>query len=273
MAATHKGAISFGFVHIPISLYTATQDADLHFNQLHKEDNSRIRYKKVCSHCGKEVKSEDIVKGFEFDKDEYVIMTDDDFEQAKTEKDKTIHLLHFTDLNSIEPIYFEKTYHAVPDSGADEAFQLLRKAMLDSGKIAVAQTVMGNSEKLLTLIPTEEGLLVETMFFENEIKEIPKAIKQVEIKPAELKLANTIIDSMTKDFDPTAYKDNYQIRLREIIENKRTGKETASDKGEAPNNVISLQDALKRTIEESKKKTKKTTEKKTAKTKSARKGA
>ena len=112
MAVSHRGAISFGMVHIPVGLYTATQDVDIHFNQLCKEDGSRVKYKKVCANCGKEVSAKDIVKGFEYEKGKYVTLTDDDFEQAKTEKDKTIHILHFTNLSNIRPVYYDKTYHA-----------------------------------------------------------------------------------------------------------------------------------------------------------------
>lgn len=110
MAAAFKGAISFGLVHIPVSLYTATQDNDIHYNQLCEDDKSRIKYNKVCAHCGKEVTASDIVKGFEYEKGKYVIVTEDDFEKAKSEKDRGIHILHFTDLNSIRPIYYDKTY-------------------------------------------------------------------------------------------------------------------------------------------------------------------
>lgn len=130
MAVSHRGAISFGMVHIPVGLYTATQDNDIHFNQLCKEDGSRVKYKKVCAYCGKEVGTEDIVKGFEYEKGKYVTMTDDDFEKAKTEKDKTIHILHFAELSSIRPIYSDKTYHAVigvegePFDNADYIFEL-----------------------------------------------------------------------------------------------------------------------------------------------------
>ena len=143
MAVSHRGAISFGMVYIPVGLYTATQDNDIHFNQLCKEDGSRVKYKKICSGCGKEIGAGGIVKGFEYEKGKYVTLSDDDFEKAKSEKDKTIHILHFTDLQNIRPIFFEKTYHAVPEKGGDKAFELLRRAMEEEGKVAVAKTVMG----------------------------------------------------------------------------------------------------------------------------------
>jgi DNA end-binding protein Ku len=130
MPVSHKGAISFGLVHIPVALYTATQDNDISFNQLHKEDNQRVGYKKVCGHCGKEGAFGDIIKGFEYDKDKYVVVTDEDFKKIKTEKDKTIQILHFANLNQISPVYYDKTYQAIPEAGGEKAFELLRAAMM-----------------------------------------------------------------------------------------------------------------------------------------------
>lgn len=134
MPVAHKGAISFGLVHIPVGLYTATQDNDLQFNQLCKEDGSRVRYKKVCSHCGKEVANADIVKGFEYEKGKYVTLTDKEFEKAKSQKDKLIYIISFANLSEVKPIYFDKTYHIVPEKGGDKAFNLLYTAMKDLKK-------------------------------------------------------------------------------------------------------------------------------------------
>ena len=244
-----KSAISFGLVHIPISLYTATTDIDIRFNQLHRETNERIRYKKTCANCGEEVKPEDIVKGFEYEKDQYVIITDEDFEKITTEKDKTIQILHFADLDEISPVYYEKTYHAVPEPGGEKAFELLRSALSDEGKIAIAKTVLGAKETLLSLIPNDNGILVETMFYENEIKELPKSYTKPPIADAELSMAKTLIASMDKPFDPAEYHDEYQIRLRELISQKIAGKETVTPASEPQSNVIDLMEALKKSVE------------------------
>ena len=250
MAVSHKGAISFGLVYIPVSLYTATQDNDVHFNQLHKEDHSRIRYKKTCAHCGKEVTSSDIIKGFEYDKDKYVIVTEDDLEKIKTEKDKTIQILQFADLETINPIYYEKSYHTVPETGGEKAFELLRTAMKEENKVAIAKTVMGNKETLLAIIPAQDNILVSTMFFEDDIKEIPKSFVKPDLNEGDLTMAKTLIQSMAKPFDPTLYNDEYQERLRDLIEQKIAGKEIVAAKEEEPSNVIDLMDALKRSIEQ-----------------------
>ena len=248
MAASHKGAISFGLVHIPIALYTATQDNDIHFNQLCREDLSRVRYKKTCASCGKEITTKDIVKGFEYDKDKYVIVTDDDFEKIKTEKDRSIQILHFTDLSSIRPIYYDKTYHAVPETGGDKAFELLRQAMKQENKIAVAKTVIGQKETLLAIIPTDDGILIETMFYADEIKELQYS--HPEVNEAELAMAKTLINSMDREFQPELYKDEYQERLKALIEQKIAGKEIVAAKQEEQGNVIDLMEALKASIEQ-----------------------
>jgi DNA end-binding protein Ku len=250
MAVSHKGAISFGLVYIPVALYTATTDNDVHFNQLHKEDNSRIRYKKTCAHCGKEVTTGDIVKGFEYDKDKYVIVTDEDFEKIKTEKDKTIQILQFADLSTINPIYYEKSYHTVPETGGEKAFELLRTAMKEENKVAIAKTVMGNKETLLAIIPAQDNILISTMFFEEDIKELPKSYVRPELNEGELAMAKTLIESMVQPFDSSIYKDEYQERLRELIQQKIAGKEIVASKEEEPSNVIDLMEALKRSIEQ-----------------------
>jgi len=246
-----KSAISFGLVHIPISLHTATQDNDIRFNQLHKDDNSRIRYKKTCGHCGKEVASSDIVKGFEYDKEHYVIVEDSDFEKIKTEKDRTMQILHFTTLDTISPVYYDKTYHAVPETGGEKAFELLRTAMMNRQVVAVAKTVLGTKDTLLTLIPRKDGLLCQTMFFADEVKALPNYSKPG-VDDAQLKMAETLIGGMIQEFTPEQYKDEYQERLRELISTKITGKEIVSAATDKPDggNVIDLMEALQKSIEQ-----------------------
>lgn len=174
-------------------------------------------------------------------------MTDADFEKAKSAKDKTIHILHFTDLPNIRPIYFDKTYHVVPEQGGDKAFELLRRAMKDENKIAVAKTVMGTKEKLLALIPTDAGILIETLFFADEVKEAPKEAAHSEVNEAELQMAKTLIGAMVKDFEPEQYKDEYQEKLWQIINGKIQGKEVIAPQ-EPVVNVIDLMEALRKSL-------------------------
>jgi len=252
MAIAHKTVISFGLVAIPISMYAATQDNDIHFNQLHKDDNSRIKYKKTCAHCGKEISSEDLIKGYEYDKEHYVVVTDDDLEKIKTEKEKSIQILHFAQLNQISPIFYDKTYQAVPEAGGDKAFELLRAALMSEQKIAIGKTVMGTRETLLAIIPREDGILISIMFYEDEIKDLPKTYNKPDLSEAELTMASTLINSMATPFESSKYKDEYQLKLRELIETKISGQEIVAAKSEAPSNVINLMDALKASIEQNK---------------------
>ncbi len=247
-----KSAISFGLVHIPISLHTATQDTDIHFNQLHKDDHERIRYKKVCGHCGEEVSGKDIVKGFEYEKDRYVVVTEDDFEKIKTEKEKSMQILHFAHLNQISPIYYDKTYHAVPEAGGEKAFELLRAALMSEQKIAIAKTVLGTKETLLAIIPREEGILIQTMFFEEEVKAISQNYKKPEVSEGELNMAKALISSMDKPFEPESYKDEYKFKLKSMIQDKIKGKDVTAPQ-ENKTNVIDLMEALKQSIELSQK--------------------
>ena len=207
-----------------------------------------MKYKKVCSGCGKEIGAGDIVKGFEYEKGKYVTLTDDDFEKAKSEKDKTIHILHFTDLQNIRPIYYDKTYHAVPEQGGDKAFELLRRAMKEESKVAVAKTVMGTKEKLLALIPTEDGILVESLFFSEEVKEAPKELGHPQVQEAELTMAKTLINAMVQPFQPEQYHDEYKAKLWEIINKKIQGKEITAPAENIQVNVIDIMEALKQSL-------------------------
>ena len=252
MAATMKGAISFGLLHVPVSLHTATQDNDIHFNQLCREDGSRVKYRKVCSKCGKEVSSEDIVKGFEIEPGRYVTLTEEDFEKAKVKKDKTIQILHFAALRDIRPIFFYKTYHAVPEAGGDKAYELLRKCMLEENAVAIAKGVIGQSEHLLALIPTETGILAETLYFNDEVKSMPKEPPKPELTEQELSMGKTIIGSMKEAFRPEKYHDEYRQRLWEIIQAKANNKEITATPEEQPTNVISMMDALQQMVEQAK---------------------
>lgn len=250
-----KSAISFGLVHIPISLYTAAKDNDIHFNQLHKEDGSRVKYKKVCGLCGEELKTDDIVKGYEYEKGEYVTVSDAEIEKIKTEKEKSIQILHFANLDEISPVYYEKTYHALPQKGGEKAFELLRAAMAEEKKIAIAKSVFGARDTLIALIPREDGLLVETMLFEEDVKELPQSYKKTEPAKAELNMAKTLISSMESPFSPAEYKDEYREKLRALIADKIAGKAPGKPRTEPKkDNVIGLMDALKASVEAREKK-------------------
>ncbi len=249
---SHKSVITFGMVAIPIAMFTATQDNDIHFNQLHKEDNSRIRYKKTCGHCGKEIKADDIVKGYEYEKEKYVVITDEEIEKIKTEKEKSIQILHFAQLKQISPVYYEKTYQAAPEAGGEKAFELLRSALMAEQKIAIGKTVMGTKDTLMAIIPREEGILISTMFYADEVKALQKQYNKPEVSDQELNLAKLLINSMDTPFDPEKYRDEYQAKLRELIETKISGKEVVASEPVSAGKVIDLMEALRASVEKAK---------------------
>jgi len=252
MAVAHKGSISMGMVLIPIGLYKTTVDNDIHFNQLEKESKARIKYKKYCSHCGKEVKQDEIIRGYEYEKDKYVVMTDEELEKIKTKKDKTIHILQFAKMSEVNMIYYEKDYYAIPEVGAEKAYELLRQALLAEKKVAIAKTVMGTNEKLLVLYPMKDGMIVKTLFYNDEIAAVPKQVPKMKLSEQELDMAKLLIQNMTKEFDAQEYRDEYQARLREAIMKKIQGKEIVTADTSGPDNVIDLMEALQKSLEQTK---------------------
>ena len=252
MAVTQKGAIAFGLVYIPIEMYTAVQDNDIRFNQLSRNNHSRVRYKKVDGASGEEIAQEDIVKGFQYEKDKYVIVSDEDLENIKSEKDRSIQIVLFTDHCTISPAYYDRSYLVLPQKGGEKAFNLLRTAMTQKNKVAVGKTVMGQKETLIMLQPTDEALLGVTMFYQDELKGLPRAVSQPGVSEAELAMAGQLLESLTGTFEPEQYHDEYQERLREFIESKIEGREVAepAGDGDVERNVVNLMDALKKSLEE-----------------------
>lgn len=247
--AAHKSAIAVGLLYIPVSLQKSTRDISISFNQLTKDTHERIQYKKYCPNCTKEVPGSNIIKGYEYEKGKYVVIDNDELEKIKTKKDKTIHIEHFAKLSEVDQIYYEKNYYLVPEPGAEKAYELLRQAMLSQKEVAVAKTVIGTTEQLLVLYPTKDIIIGKTLFYQEEIQTIPKPGINVRIEKNELEMAKTLITSMTKSFDISAYHDEYQERLREAIQQKIQGQEIVSADSGAPNNIIDLMEALKGTIE------------------------
>lgn len=248
MAVTHKGAISFGLVHIPISLYRTTRDADISFNQLCKDSKQRVQYKKFCANCDKELKPQDIVKGYQYEKDKYVIMTQEELDAIKTEKDKTIHILQFCELADINDIYYEKNYYAIPDQGSEKAYELLRSAMAHQNKVAIAKTVLGTKETLMALCPEAEYILMKTLFFQEEIVALPKAFAHPEVNANEEKIAAQLITAMSRPFDPTQYHDEYRQRLMEAIQQKIQGNEIVKESSAYDDTIVDLMEALKQSV-------------------------
>lgn len=249
MAVAHKSAISVGLLYIPVGLYKTTRDISISFNQLCKDSHERVKYKKYCPSCDKEIKNEDIIKGYEYEKDRYVTFTQDELEKIKSKKDKTIHIEHFAKMSEIDNILFDKDYYLVPEPGAEKAYELLRQSLLTKKEVAVAKTVLGTNEDLLILYPTKECIIAKILFYQEEIQEIPKSQAKVELSKPELDMAATLIESMTRKFDVSAYHDEYQQKLRDAITAKINGNEIVSADTEKQNNIINLMEALQQSVE------------------------
>lgn len=180
-------------------------------------------------------------------------MTEDELERIKTKKDRTIHILQFAKMSEVDMIYYEKDYYAVPETGAEKAYELLRQALPLEKKMAIAKTVMGTNEKLLVLYPLKEGMIVKTLFYNDEIAAVPKQVPKMKLGEQEMDMARMLIQNMTKPFDAAAYQDEHQARLREAIMKKIQGQEIAKADTADPDNIIDLMEALKKSLEQTKK--------------------
>ncbi len=249
MAYSYKGAIAFGLVYIPITLSLSVKEQDIGFNMLEKKTKSRVKYKKTCVDCNnKEIKNEDIVKGYQYEKDKYVIFTDSDFEKLKTPKDKNITIEQFVDLDEIDPIYYDKAYFVKP-VGADKAYHVLLKAMETEKKAGLAKTVLGTKETLIILRARNGKMLVNTLYFHSEIQSAPDT-GSVKIAKQELDLAKNLIGQMSGKFEPEKYKDEYNIRLQKAIKRKINGNEIVETKEEKEQvRIVNLMEALKKSLE------------------------
>lgn len=249
--AGRKGAIAFGLVYIPVELFTATQDDAVRFNQLAKDTMQRVRYVKTCPDCKRVLKPDDIVRGYQYEKGKYVVIDDDELEAIKTDADRAMKIVQFSDIGEVPPIYFEKPYQIVAQPGGEKAFELLRRAMLDEGKIAIGTTVVGNSETPIALIPRDDGLVMMTLHYQSEVKDLPRAVQHPDVEEAELDMARRLIESMTEPFDPTRFRNGYQEKLMALIESKVAGKQVRTEQPESqPSNIINLMDALSASLKQ-----------------------
>lgn len=271
MAYSYKGSISFGLVYIPVTLYSAVKDNSIGFNMIDKKTMSRVKYKKTCADCdGREVRQEDIVKGFEYEDGKYVVFDDKDFDKLKSKKDKNITIEKFVKLSEVDPIYFDKPYYVVP-TGAEKAFAVLLAAMEQEGKAAVAKTVLGTKETLILIRAKGGQMLLNTLFFEEEITANPAKEVKEQCSEVELKMAKALIEGMSGKFNPSDYKDEYRRKVQEAIERKIAGKEIVSPKESGSGKMIDLMEALTKSLElaQKPKPTKRTATKKTVERKKA----
>lgn len=256
MRSIWKGAISFGLVTIPVKLYSATEQGDVAFHQVHREDGGRIRYKRVCTKDGEEVPYSDIAKGYELPTGEMVVLTDEDFENLPLSTSRRIDVLMFAPMEQVDPIYFNKSYYLEPEAQGTKPYVLLRDALESSGKVAVVKIALRQRESLATLRVRDGVFVLETMLWPDEVRETDFGFleEDVAIRPQELTMASSLIDSMAGDFDPAEYTDAYREALQEVIDAKIEGREVVAQvpEEEAPA-ASDLLSALRASVEAAKK--------------------
>ncbi|MDQ0214392.1 DNA end-binding protein Ku [Oikeobacillus pervagus] len=257
-----KGSISFGLVNIPIKLHAATEDKDISLRTLHKKCHTPIKYEKVCPVCEEELKSEDMVKGYEITKGKFVVIDQQELEELKKQnEEKAVEIIDFIKINEIDPIYFNRSYFMSPNEGGSKAYSLLRTALNESEKVGLAKIMMRSKEQLAVIRVYENTLLMETIHYPDEVRkaaDVPNVPVENELTKKELDTAILLIDQLTTPFVPEKFEDEYRKHLMELIESKRHGKNlvTAKEK-ETKTNVTDLMAALQASIDRTKPSTEK----------------
>lgn len=256
MRTIWKGAISFGLVNIPVSLFPATEQKDVKFRYLHKRCQAPVQYKRICTACGREVAQEEIVRGYEYEPGRYVIINEEDLEKIPDERTRTIDIVDFVSLQEIDPIYFDKTYYLAPGETGEKAYFLLRQAMAETGKIAVAKVVIRNKESLTVVRGFKNLLVMETIYYPDEIRDtagLPGFAREVRIHDNEITMARELIQNLATGFVPDKYTDEYRKRLLDLIHAKIEGEQIAVPEIAVKGKVVDLMEALKASVEIAKK--------------------
>jgi DNA end-binding protein Ku len=252
-----KGAISFGLVSIPVKLYSATEERDISFRQVHRTDGGRIRYQRVCTVCGEEVSYADIAKGYEQEDGSIVVLTEEDFESVPITTNRMIDVVEFVPLETIDPIYYSKAYYLEPEKSGVKPYVLLARALEESGKVAIVKVALRQREALAAVRVRDGVFVLETMLWPDEIREPDFGFleEDIAVRPQELAMAGTLIESLSGEFDPNAFHDSYREALEQVIEAKAAGNEVVPppaqpDTGGA---VVDLMSALRASVDAAKK--------------------
>lgn len=257
MAATiWSGRITFGLVSIPVKLYTATTSHDIGFHLLHEKDKSRIKLQYFCPEDEEVVERSSLVKGYEYEKGEYVIVDEDEIDAVKPESSSNLEIQQFIDASEVDPVYFDRSYYLGPsEEGTEKTFALLATAMQKTGRAAIGKLLMRDHEYLALIRPAMGGLILDTMHYEDEVKKNDHRVpKDVKIRDKELELAEQLIENLTEKFDPGRYKDEYQERVEQLIEAKIHGRKLKVVRPKKKPEVTDLLSALERSVRATKKK-------------------
>lgn len=243
-----KGTISFGLVNVPVKMHAATEAKDFQFNYLHKPCHHRIRSIKKCPVCDLEVDNSELVKGYEYEKDRYVVLSEEDLASLEQPTSRSIDILDFIDLKEIDPIYYQKSYYLSPEETAQKAYRLLCLAMEESGKVALARVTLRSKQHLACLRVFEQGLVLETMYYPQEIRHMDTIWERVVPTEAELTMARQLIDNLARPFEPEKYHDELREHMAQLIESKVAGENFKVESPEKDNKVVDLMEALRASI-------------------------
>jgi len=250
MESTWKGFISFGLVSIPVRLYAAARKEGIRLHQLHKKCRTRLRRPLFCPTCNRVVDRSEVVRGYEYQKDRYVLVEEEELKSIAPPSSKTMEILEFVAARDVDPLYFDASYFVAPEDAGVKSYHLLLQSMTESGRAAIAKVTMHQREYLVMIRPRAKGLTLHTMYYENEIRYSSEYNEpaNVKVKPAEVKLAKQLIGSLEAPFEPAKYHDEYQQRLKELLEAKREGKETITEAPPRLAPVIDMMEALKKSL-------------------------
>jgi DNA end-binding protein Ku len=246
-----KGHLTFGLISIPVRMYAAARGERISFNQLHKECHSRLKQPLFCPVCNRNVERAEIVKGYEYEKDQYVLFSEEELDKIEPPSATVMEILEFVKLGEIDPLYFDASYYVAPEDAGIKAYQLLMKAMEESGYAAIAKLTMHQREHIVIIRPSARGMMLHTMFYSSEIRASESVpTDKIELKDQEKKLAQQLIESLASPFEPQKYRDEYQESLRAVIAAKQQGQEVteAAQPHMAP--VVDLMEALKKSLAE-----------------------
>src|ERR671931_287158 len=252
MRSIWSGAISFGLVSVPVRMFPATQSKELRFHFLHKKDLTPIGYDKVRKDTGEHVDPEEIVRGFEIEKGRYVPLEDEDLDRLDVELTKSIDICDFVDLDEIDPIYFRKAYYLLPEDGAEKPYRLLVRALDETGKVAIAKVVIRNKQHLAALRVWEDVLVLETMYYADEVRVPERVDGKVQLRKPEVEMAKTLVENLSAPFKPEKYDDRYRKELLDLLRAKAKGRKLPEPKEEEEAEVIDLMAALRESVQRTK---------------------
>jgi DNA end-binding protein Ku len=253
MRAIWSGSISFGLVSVPVRMYTATESKELRFHFLDKTDLAPIGYEKVRKDTGEPVASEDVVRGFEVEKGRYVALADEDLDRLDVELTHAIDICDFVSLDEIDPIFFRKAYYLLPQDGAEKPYRLLVRALEETSKVGIAKVVIRNKQHLACLRPYSDLLVLETMYYADEIRRPESVDGKVELRKAEVEMAKSLVENLSEPFEPAKYDDTYRKELLELIRAKAKGQKLPEPADEDDGEVVDLMAALRESVERTKK--------------------